>query len=66
VLGLYWKRGNATGAIASILCGVGTFIALSVIKPNMGGIHAIVPTTLASAVAYVVGSLAHGCKRTLK
>lgn len=66
VLGLYWKRGNATGAIVSILCGVGTFIALSVIKPDMGGIHAIVPTTLASAVAYVVGSLAHGCKRTLK
>jgi len=64
VLGLYWKKGNATGAIASILCGVGTFIALSVIKPDMGGIHAIVPTTLASAAAYVAGSLAHSPKGT--
>ncbi|MFW5489790.1 MAG: sodium/pantothenate symporter [Desulfovibrio sp.] len=58
VIGLYWKRGNATGAVASILCGVGTYIALSIIKPDMGGIHAIVPTTLASAGTYVVGSLA--------
>lgn len=58
VLGLYWKRGNATGAVASILVGVGTFIALSLVKPDMGGVHAIVPTTLASAAAYVAGSLA--------
>lgn len=62
VLGLYWARGNATGAIASILVGVSTFIALSAAKPDMGGIHAIVPTTLASAAAYVAGSLARSGK----
>ncbi|WP_316898256.1 sodium/pantothenate symporter [Pseudodesulfovibrio indicus] len=62
VLGLYWKRGNAAGAIASIVCGVGTFMALSIVKPDMGGVHAIVPTTLASAASYVAGSLARPAK----
>ncbi|MDD3311789.1 sodium/pantothenate symporter [Pseudodesulfovibrio sp.] len=59
VLGLYWKRGNAAGAITSILGGVGAYIILSLIKPDMGGLHAIVPTTLVSAVGFVAGSLAH-------
>jgi len=58
VLGLYWKRGNATGAITSILGGVGTYMAVSLIKPDMGGVHAIVPTTLVSVVGFVAGSLA--------
>jgi len=57
VLGLYWARGNATGATASIVIGVSTFVALTIIKPGMGGVHAIVPTTLAALIAYVVGSL---------
>ena len=58
VLGLYWRRGNATGAIASILSGVTAFVWLTIAKPDMGGIHAIVPTTLVSLVMFVAGSLA--------
>lgn len=58
VLGLYWEKANATGAIASIIFGVSTFIILTIIKPAMGGVHAIVPTTLASLAAFVIGSYA--------
>lgn len=56
IMGLYWKRANATGAVASILVGVITFITISMMKPAMGGIHAIVPTTLVSLLAFVAGS----------
>lgn len=57
VLGLYWRRGNATGAIASILTGVTAFVWLTIAKPDMGGVHAIVPTTLLALVMFVAGSL---------
>ena len=56
VLGLYWEKGNATGAIASIVCGVATFVILTLIKPAMGGVHAIVPTTLIALISFVAGS----------
>ncbi|KAF5058010.1 Sodium/pantothenate symporter [anaerobic digester metagenome] len=56
VLGLYCRSGNARGAVASIVCGVTAFMALSIMKPAMGGIHAIVPTTLVSLAAYMAGS----------
>ena len=58
VLGLYWEGGNATGALSSMLLGVGTFIALTILKPAMGGVHAIVPATLVALAAYVIGSWA--------
>ncbi|MFK4765427.1 sodium/pantothenate symporter [Desulfobaculum sp. SPO524] len=58
ILGLYWKQANSTGAVASILVGVSTFFVLTIAKPDMGGVHAIVPTTLASLVAFVLGSFA--------
>jgi sodium/pantothenate symporter len=68
VLGLYLEYGNSTGAIASIVLGVAIFITLTIAKPDMGGIHAIVPTTLASIAAYMAGSylghLAGGQKRS--
>ncbi|NDV26863.1 sodium/pantothenate symporter [Desulfovibrio sp. JC010] len=58
VIGLYWEKANSTGAISSIIIGVGTFIVLTIMKPAMGGVHAIVPTTLASLTAFVLGSYA--------
>ncbi len=58
VIGLYWDKANSTGAISSIVIGVGTFIVLTIMKPAMGGVHAIVPTTLASLTAFVLGSYA--------
>lgn len=56
LLGLYWKRANATGAVASITFGVVSFITISIMKPAMGGVHAIVPTTLIALSAFIAGS----------
>jgi len=56
VLGLYWEKGNATGAILSITLGVTTFITLTIMKPAMGGVHAIVPTVMTAIAAFVAGS----------
>ena len=56
VLGLYWEKANATGALASMICGTVTFIVLTIMKPAMGGVHAIVPTTLVALSTFVMGS----------
>ncbi|MGF1701721.1 sodium/pantothenate symporter [Photobacterium makurazakiensis] len=58
VLGLYWKKASATGALASMVSGLLCYIGLSVIKPDLGGIHAIVPTLAIGLVTFIVGSLA--------
>ena len=55
ILGLYWKRANATGAVFSILIGLTVFIFLSVFKVPLGGVHAIVPTLALSFLAFVGG-----------
>ena len=56
LLGLYWRKANAAGALSSILVGVACFFALSVLKPPMYGIHAIVPSTLAALLAFLLGN----------
>ncbi|OAN16685.1 sodium/panthothenate symporter [Photobacterium jeanii] len=58
VLGLYWKKASAVGALASMLTGLTTYASLAIIKPDMGGVHAIVPTLALGLVAFVAGSLA--------
>lgn len=58
VLGLYWEKGNSTGALTSIVCGVATFVTLTIMKPTMGGVHAIVPTTVVAIGTFILGSYA--------
>ncbi len=55
VLGLYWKKANATGTILSILTGLGVFMFLSITKMPVFGLHPIVPTVAASLVAFALG-----------
>ncbi len=59
VLGLYWRRGNATGALASMIVGVGTYVTISQWKIALLGprVNAVVPTLLLSLIAFVVVSL---------
>ncbi|WP_147820780.1 sodium/pantothenate symporter [Salidesulfovibrio onnuriiensis] len=57
ILGLYWERANAAGAVASIVTGVAVFVLVTIHKPAMGGVHAIVPTTLAALLAFAAGSM---------
>ena len=56
--GLYWKRGSAAACIASIICGVSTFVFFNLNKTAPFGIHEIVLGLLAGGIAYfIVGML---------
>ncbi len=57
VLGLYWRKASAAGAMASMISGLGSYLLLALIKPNMGGMHAIVPTLIISLIAFIIFSL---------
>lgn len=57
VLGLYWKGATSGGAMASMLTGLGSYAGLSTFKPDMAGVHAIVPSLLISLFAFVTVSL---------
>jgi sodium/pantothenate symporter len=56
LLGLYWRKANAAGAVCSVFAGVGCFFFLALTKPPMGGIHAIVPTLLIGFLAFILGA----------
>ena len=56
VLGLYWKKANATGALCSMLIGVGSFMLFSTGGIPLGGVHAIVPACALSFLAFCVGN----------
>ncbi|MBQ9105111.1 MAG: sodium/pantothenate symporter [Mailhella sp.] len=56
ILGLYWKKANAAGAVLSMLIGLTVFIFISVFKVPLGGVHAIVPTLILSLIAFCIGT----------
>lgn len=56
--GLYWKRANTNGALASQLSGVVAFIGLTAKMPRPLGLHPIVPSLAISLCAFVLVSLA--------
>ncbi|MDL2314525.1 sodium/pantothenate symporter, partial [Desulfovibrio sp. OttesenSCG-928-C14] len=56
VLGLYWKKANAAGALASVIAGVGCYFAIVLFKIPIWGMHAIVPTALVGFVAFALGT----------
>jgi sodium/pantothenate symporter len=57
ILGLYWKRANATGAIFSIVSGISSFFIFSIYKIKPFGMHQIVPTLALALLAFIIGSL---------
>ncbi len=56
VLGLYWKRANATGALLSMAAGSGAFFWMMIQKIQLGGTHQIVPSIAIALVAFLAGS----------
>lgn len=58
LLGLYWKRANATGALVSQVAGVAAFMIFTVYLPRPLGLHPIVPTLLISLIAFLVATYA--------
>lgn len=58
--GLYWKRGNSAACIASIICGVSTFVFFNLNKIAPFGIHEIVLGLLAGGAAYFIVGMLNG------
>ncbi|MGL6169283.1 MAG: sodium/pantothenate symporter [Fusobacteriaceae bacterium] len=56
ILGLYWKRANALGAISSMIFGVASYIYFSVFKVTFYGLHQIVPVIFMSLIVFIIGS----------
>lgn len=58
VLGLYWEKASAAGALTSMATGLTSYILLATFKPDMGDIHAIVPSLAISLLGFVCVSAA--------
>ncbi|OZV10945.1 sodium/panthothenate symporter [Tissierella sp. P1] len=56
ILGLYWKKANKEGAIASMIVGIGSYIIHNYYLPRPFGLHAIVPSLLYSLLAFIIVS----------
>ncbi|MBY6185964.1 sodium/pantothenate symporter [Marinobacter hydrocarbonoclasticus] len=54
VLGLFWPRANARGAIASMLTGLALFLYWTTVGIKPLGLHAIVPSLALSGVVFVL------------
>ncbi|MFZ4833303.1 sodium/pantothenate symporter [Rouxiella sp. Mn2063] len=59
VLGLYWERANATGALCSMIVGAVCYTLLASINLHIAGLHPIVPSLLLSLVAFYLGNKCH-------
>lgn len=56
VLGLYWERANATGALSSMIVGAVCYTLLASIDLHIAGLHPIVPSLLLSLLAFYAGN----------
>ncbi|EIC86719.1 sodium/pantothenate symporter [Serratia sp. M24T3] len=56
VLGLYWERANAVGALSSMITGAVCYTLLATIDLHIAGLHPIVPSLLLSLLAFFIGN----------
>ncbi|MFA9486794.1 MULTISPECIES: sodium/pantothenate symporter [unclassified Moraxella] len=56
VFGLYYKKANAIGAIASMLSGLTCYIIFAYFKISFWDLHAVVPALIIGLVAFLVGN----------
>lgn len=56
ILGLYWEKANAAGALSAMIVGAVTYVLLLVLKPSLGGFHPVVPALLLSLMAFMIGN----------
>lgn len=57
VLGLYWERANAAGAVSGMVVGGGCYAVLATFGLQLWGFHPIVPSLMLSLLAFPVGNL---------
>ncbi|AKO45142.1 sodium/pantothenate symporter [[Haemophilus] ducreyi] len=56
VLGLYWDKANALGAISSMAAGLCSYMIMATFKISIFSFHAIVPSLIISLVAFLIGN----------
>lgn len=56
ILGLYWKKATAEGALSSMVTGLIIYTLFALLKPDIGGVHAIVPTLALNLIVFVAVS----------
>ncbi|MBE2897201.1 sodium/pantothenate symporter [Pasteurellaceae bacterium HPA106] len=56
VLGLYWEKANAYGAIASMLTGMVCYIGLTAAGVKLFHFHAIVPSLILGLLAFLIAN----------
>ena len=56
VLGIYWDKANAYGALSSLLVGLGSYILLTQLGVKLLGFHQIVPALAFGLVAFLIGN----------
>lgn len=56
LFGLYWKRANATGALASMIVGFSSYLYFFLKNPKPFGMHPIAPVVAISVIAFIIGS----------
>lgn len=56
ILGLYWDKANAYGAIGSMLIGLGSYMYLTVEKIKLFDFNAIVPALVFGLIAFLIAN----------
>ncbi|TKI07000.1 sodium/pantothenate symporter [Martelella alba] len=56
VMGLYWERANAAGALSSMIVGGGCYALLAIFSLQPGGFHPIVLSLALSLLAFLIGN----------
>ncbi|CFV35120.1 sodium/pantothenate symporter [Yersinia pseudotuberculosis] len=57
VLGLYWERANAHGALSSMIVGAVCYTVLASFDIKIAGLHPIVPSLTLNLLAFYIGNL---------
>ncbi|MEQ4530145.1 MAG: sodium/pantothenate symporter [Mixta sp.] len=57
VLGLYWEKANAAGALSAMIAGAASYTLLAALHMQLAGFHPIVPALLLSLLAFIIGNL---------
>lgn len=56
VLGLYWERANAQGALCSMVCGAVCYAVLATLKIQIFDLHPIVPALSIGIITFLIGN----------